>query len=187
MHQQAIMRIIICLLLVVSFTGVKSQQFYPGGIMGSQRLSLAPLGLIGDSNTLKQKWSLNKYAAISTGFSMTRGGSASFISAPVGLQLNRRLTNNIFAFAGVAVAPTYVNFNRSFQGFDLYKTNNPNSRFMNNGLGIYSRAEAGLMYINDERTFSISGSIGIERSTYPGFYAPVRSHPHTTPVFQGSR
>ena len=34
-------------------------------------------------------------------------------------------------------------------------------------VGLYSRAELGLQYINDERTFSISGSIGVERSSYP--------------------
>ncbi|MGH2563931.1 MAG: hypothetical protein ACRDE5_05430, partial [Ginsengibacter sp.] len=39
---------------------------------------------------------------------------------------------------------------------------NPYKRF-----GTYSSASLGLMYINDSRTFSISGSIGIERSSNP--------------------
>jgi hypothetical protein len=35
------------------------------------------------------------------------------------------------------------------------------------GFGLNSRVDIGLMYINDARTFSISGSIGVERGTYP--------------------
>ncbi|RYG53802.1 MAG: hypothetical protein EOO01_03365 [Chitinophagaceae bacterium] len=180
------MRVITFLILVLASTVANAQLFYPGGVMGSQRLSLAPAGLSSDTNHLKQKWSLTKYAAISTGFTVMSGGSASFISAPMGLQLNRRITNNIFAFAGLAVAPSYVNLNRSFQGFDMYKTSTPNGRYMNNGLGVFSRAEAGLMYVNDERTFSISGSIGIERSTYPGFHAPS-PYRNSPPGFIGTR
>ena len=44
--------------------------------------------------------------------------------------------------------------------------------------GIYPAAQMGLMYINDERTFSISGSIGVSRSSYYNrspFYAPDNS------------
>ncbi|MEJ7680097.1 MAG: hypothetical protein WKG06_20000 [Segetibacter sp.] len=44
---------------------------------------------------------------------------------------------------------------------------NSNSSFKSSALGIYSRAELGLQYINDERTFSISGSVGVERSSFP--------------------
>jgi len=36
--------------------------------------------------------------------------------------------------------------------------------------GINSRVDIGLMYINDARTFSISGSIGVERAAYPVYY-----------------
>ncbi len=35
-----------------------------------------------------------------------------------------------------------------------------------NNFSLYPKAEVGLSYINDERTFQISGSIGIERNTY---------------------
>jgi hypothetical protein len=127
--------------------------------------------LLSDSNNLKKKWSFSKYASISTGFSVFNGGSATMFSAPFGLQLNRRINDNFYAFAGVAAAPTYLSFNRSFGSFDPYKTGTANSRIPN-GFGAAARAEAGLMYINSERTFSISGSIGIERSSYPSFYYP---------------
>lgn len=84
------------------------------------------------------------------------------ISAPVGLQLNRRLNDNLYAFAGISAAPAYVNFSRSFINTDLKKINS-------GAFSMYSRLEAGLMYINDQRTFSVSGSISVERSNYP-FY-----------------
>jgi hypothetical protein len=140
-----------------------------------------------DSNSLNRNWSLNKYAGISSGFGFFNGGSSTFISAPVGLQLNRRLTNNLYAFAGISVAPSYFTYNRSFNDFNIYKSNPGNSRFNPGGFGIYSRAEAGLMYINDERTFSISGSIGIERSTYPLYPANSRVNRPTQQPFVGSR
>jgi hypothetical protein len=43
--------------------------------------------------------------------------------------------------------------------------------------GIYPMAELGLMYVNDAKTFSISGSIGVENSSSPLFpsYQPVRA------------
>jgi hypothetical protein len=148
---------------------------YPGGFMGGRLGGLYPANnLLSDSNNLKKKWSFSKYAAISTGFSVFNGGSATMVSAPFGLQVNRRLNDNFYAFAGVAVAPTYTSFNRSFGAFDPYKTGTANSRIPN-GFGVAARAEAGLMYINSERTFSISGSFGIERSSYPSFYNPTNN------------
>jgi hypothetical protein len=53
-------------------------------------------------------------------------------------------------------------------------------------MSMYSRADIGLMYVNDAKTFSISGSIGIERSTYPLLpYYPVNTtsqNPATHPM-----
>jgi len=96
------------------------------------------------------------------------------VSAPIGLQINRRLTNNLFAFAGVSVAPTYFSTNSSFNNEGMYKMNPGFTQFSSKGFGMYSRVEGGLMYVNDERTFSISGSIGIESSSYP-FYPSNRT------------
>ena len=78
----------------------------------------------------EKKWSLNKYTAISTSFVFFKGGNATVVSAPVGLQLNRKLNNNFYAFAGVALAPSYINFNQSFNTSDfnkLYQKNNVNA------------------------------------------------------------
>jgi hypothetical protein len=140
-----------------------------------------------DSSTLNRKWSMNKYVGISSSFGFFNGGNMSVMSVPIGVQLNRRLTQNLYAFAGVSVAPSYFTYNRSFNDFNIYKSSPGNSRINTNGLGIYSRAEAGLMYINDDRTFSISGSIGFDRSTYPIYPANSRVNRPTQQPFVGSR
>lgn len=132
-----------------------------------------------EANDLSQKkWFVSRYSALSTGFTVFNGGSASYLSIPIGLQLNRRLNNNWYAFAGVSAAPTYMNFNRPFQSFGGAKPQ-MNSIFYNtSNYGVYSRAELGLMYINEEKTFSVSGSIGVQRSSNPVFFVqPVTTTP----------
>ena len=122
-----------------------------------------------------KKWSVMAYSGISAGYIFFNGGSAAIISAPMRLQLNRRLNENLYAFGAVTAAPVYLNFNHSLFTSDLNKMYPNNSLFKyNNGAGVYSRAELGLMYVNDAKTFSISGSVGIQRSSYPVYpYAPV--------------
>ena len=176
------MRVILLMLVSMSLLSVKAQSYLPlNGMNYSPGASFNQYNQFSDTGSLNKKWSLNKYAGISTGFGFFNGGSSTMISAPVGLQLNRRLTNNLFAFAGVSVAPVYFSLNRSFANTALYKNNSGINGFSANKFGIYSRAEAGLMYINDERTFSISGSIGIDRSNYPlypsGLITPQRQQP----------
>lgn len=134
---------------------------------------------ITQTNQLSQKkWFVSRYSALSTGFTFFNGGSAQYIGAPLGLQLNRRLTDNWYAFAGVSAMPAYIHFNRPFQSFGGAKPQ-MNSIFHSvNNFGVYSRAELGLMYINEEKTFSISGSIGIQRSSNPAFFVqPVTTTP----------
>jgi hypothetical protein len=133
-----------------------------------------------DSSQLDQKWYFTKYAAVSTGFSFYNGGSSTYISTPVGVQLNHPLNNNLVAFAGISAAPVFFTnsfmnpaYNNSYPG--LYQVNPYN-------FGFNTRAELGLMYVNDARTFSISGSIGVERGYYPVYpafpteRAPVKKH-----------
>jgi hypothetical protein len=149
------------LLLLLSFISMKAEsQLVYSGMNYSQRNAFSPFNAMRDSNMARSKWSLHKYAEISIGYGFFNGGGASVFSAPVGLQLNRRLNNNLYAFAGISAAPAYVNFSRSFVNADIKKMNT-------NNLYLYSRFEAGLMYINDEKTFSISGSISVDRSNYP--------------------
>ena len=129
------------------------------------------------------KWSFSKQAGVSMGYSFFRGGNASFVSVPLGIKLNRRLTNNLYAFTGVSVAPSYINFNSAFIPTGSDKTN---GSFFTKGntLGLSSRVELGLMYVNDAKTFSISGSIGMERNSVPVYSsAPVirSQHPASLP------
>lgn len=114
------------------------------------------------------KWFVNRYSGISTTFTAWKGGFASIIAAPVGIQLNRRLNNNLYAFASVTAAPSYINFRQNFVKQDFGKSSYNNSFIgRTNNFSLYSRADIGVMYVNDQRTFSISGSIGVERSNYP--------------------
>ena len=121
--------------------------------------------------TQRKKWFLTSYSNIGIGFNFFNGGAATVVSAPVGLQLNRQLNNNLYAFTGVSLAPTYVNFNSSFRspGIKPYTANGLKSDYF----GLYPSVNMGMMYINDARTFSISGSIGVERSSYPLLYPPA--------------
>jgi hypothetical protein len=142
---------------------------------------------LSNSNSLDKKWSLNKYVGISASYGFFNGGSASVFSAPIGLQLNRRLNNNLFAFAGVSAAPAYVNFNRSMISSDIYKNNPGTMRFNTNSFSMYSKFEAGLMYISDDRTFSISGSIGIYHSSNPAYPAYNMTNLQKQQPVSGSR
>jgi len=171
-------------MITVLGTAVKAQAILPGSFMDySYRGTFARNIPVQDSLS-KKKWSFSKYTGLSASYSFFKGGSASVIAAPIGLQVNRRLTNNLYAFAGVSVAPAYIHFNSAFLPTDVTKNPANNSFLRGNNFGMYSRAEIGLMYVNPERTFSISGSIGVERSSTPVFYSPVnttRQKPVTSP------
>lgn len=164
------MRTFILITLLLSVTGSQAQTLLPGSFIDSRyRGGFANNIMLSDS-AAKKKWFITRYSGISTSFSFFNGGNASVFSVPLALQLNHRLNKNLFAFAGVSAAPAYVNFTRAFMTADLNKMNLSNSFFKSSNLALYSRAELGLQYVNDERTFSISGSIGVERSSYPGTF-----------------
>jgi len=165
----------------------KAQTALPGGYINHlQQQSLAGNNRFIDSVPNK-KWFMSKSFGISTSFGFFNGGNTTALAVPLRFQLNRKLNNNLYAFAGVLAAPASVNFNRSFLSTNANKISSNNGMFRSNKLNIYSRAELGLMYVNDQKTFSISGSIGIERSSYPmvpfyptsavgqnGFISPIR-------------
>ncbi len=121
----------------------------------------------GDSIISNQKWYVSHFSNISAGAFFYSGGSTTYLSAPVGIQLNRPLNNNLIAFAGIYAAPTFYRFSSTFTN-PLMNPSYPGNYLTNPyTLGINTGIEMGLMYINDARTFSISGSIGIDRSSYP--------------------
>jgi len=182
------MRFTLLSIILISFISLNAQTQLPLSVMNySQSAAFNNYHMLSDSNSLKQKWSVNKYMAVSTSFGFYNGGNSSVFSVPIGIQINRRLTNNLFAFAGVSVAPTYFTTNRSFNDPGMYKMNPGFTQFSSKGFGMSSRVEGGLMYVNDERTFSISGSIAVERNSYP-FYPTNRTNTTTQqPAAIGSR
>ncbi|MCO5234804.1 MAG: hypothetical protein M9933_00940 [Chitinophagaceae bacterium] len=130
-----------------------------------------------------KKWFVSKYSSISAGYGFLYGGrGVSYVSTPIGLQLNRRLNNNLYAFAGVSAAPVFFSPDHPYSHNSLNKTYPVNGIFRSNNLGLYQRAEMGLMYMNDTKTFSISGSIGVQRGNYPVFPYPQMNTMRQTPV-----
>jgi hypothetical protein len=167
------------LVLITSISLRAQTPLSVNGMNNSPVGSFSPYHSFSDGIDLQKKWSLSKYAGINASYGFFNGGSSSVLSVPVGLQLNRRINNNLYAFAGVAVAPAFYNFNSSFINSDINKYNSGMNRFGTNNLGMYSKFETGLMYISDDKTFSISGSIGVYKSSYPAYYMPnvQKQHP----------
>ena len=174
------MRILLLILVSISFVTLKAQTTLPLSVTdyGPADHFARSNNVLGDSNNVHKKWFTSTYVGIATGIGFSSAGSTSFLTVPIGLQLNRRLNNNLYAFGAVSAAPAYFNFNRPLAG-----TNNNYHTFNGNSFGMQTSISAGLMYVNDAKTFSISGSIGIGRTDYP-FYQPARTK---QPVLTGPR
>ncbi len=160
--------ILLWLLASVSFLSLKAQTPLQAENMNYLQWPAYPENTpLNDSIHINQKWQLNKYAGIFSGFGFFSAGPTSFMALPVGLQLSRELNKNLYAFTAVSAAPVLFNFNRAFTdpAFNKYYPGNSMSNAYQ--FGFNSRVEVGLMYINDAKTFSISGSIGVERGSYP--------------------
>ena len=167
------MRIFFLILTSISFLSPKAQTHLPVSSMNFMPWQPFPIyNTLNDSSHLNQKWYFSRYAGVSAGFTFFNGGGATYLSAPVGLQLNHPLNNNLIAFAGISAAPTFFSFSHSFTDPAFYKSY-PGSYLPNTySFGMNSRVEMGLMYVNDAKTFSISGSVGIERNSYPVYPSP---------------
>ena len=119
-----------------------------------------------DTDHLQNKWFVTKYAGISTGFIAFKGGSGSFLTAPLALQVNRQLSNNVYGFGGVSLTPFLFQSNNLFyqpaagKSYGMMRANN---------FGISPAAQIGVMYINNDKTFSISGSISVSSNTYTNY------------------
>lgn len=171
-YQMVSMQKLFIAALLLASAAVKAQSVLPAAA-NKQLQTVAPA--VAQEDAVKAKnWFITRYAGINTGFSFFKGGNAFVTSMPVGVQLNRRITNNVYAFAGVQVAPSYINFNQSFLNTGLGKYGGM-AAFNQNQLLLPARAELGLMYMNDQKTFSISGSFSIQKSNYPLFpyYQPA--------------
>jgi hypothetical protein len=159
------MRIFFTVVMILFVTMVKSQTVLSPAVgMNPQSGAPSNNGILHDSLST-HKWFITSFSGLSTSVSFFKRGNASVFSAPMGLQLNRRLNNNWYAFANVAVAPSYMSINPSYlNGFNKKFSGN---NFKQNSFGLYPAASLGVMYVNDARTFSISGSISAERGVYP--------------------
>lgn len=170
-------RTILFAAILMSGMAVKAQVASSFGAMNGTGSAFIHPQQVSDTNNIHKKWFVTKYVGVSTGFISFGGRGSSFLSVPLALQVNRQLTNNLYAFGGVSVAPYIFNNNRAPYQNAGYKNN---SFMQSNNITTWSDAKIGVMYINNERTFSISGSIGVSRgnynyNSYSPVYAPVNS------------
>lgn len=178
------MRIMIILAVFMSALSLQAQTTLPVSL--ADRTQPNAYHHFGDS-TVPKKWFVSTYTGISSSISFFKGGHSTVLAVPLVLQLNRRLSNNWYAYVAVSAAPAMVNFSGNYQPAVTGKAWSNSNFLRSNSLGIYSRAEMGLMYVNDAKTFSISGSIGVENSSYPmgAFYHLGAMQPN--PVFSSMR
>jgi hypothetical protein len=159
------MRIVLSILILMTFLSTKAQTYLPGHSLALGYTPWQPFmpSVAFGSGDLTQKWAVRPYASLQAGYAFFHGG-VSFLSIPAGLALLHPLNNNLSAFAGVSAAPVAFSMNR------LYTeptANTPGNFSRPYGLGLNTGVQAGLIYTNDAKTFSISGSVELERGSYP--------------------
>jgi hypothetical protein len=166
------MRILFTLLATIAFLLPRAQTLpahlpvTAGGGWGfTPWQPLVPYSLTVDGGT-NHGWRMRPYASLSAGY-IFWGGGISYVSAPVGVIAYRPLNNNFTTFGAISVAPTVFNFNQ-FVGGPI-----PGNNLT--GLGLNASITGGLIYTNEAKTFSISGSISVERGSSP-VYFPDRAN-----------
>ena len=167
------MRSILFAFLLINFISqVNAQKVFDGVYTndGQTMLSQDPSQIT--TYNKNKKWVFSKYINISTSTGFYNGANARVFAAPIGLLLNRTINRNLYAFAGISATPAYANYNHSFISHNITNKFNPaNNLYSYNNFNLYPKAELGLMYINDQKTFSVSGSISIEKCNYS--FAPI--------------
>jgi|SRR5579859_2091773 len=170
------MRIVLVILASATFLCAKAQSHLPVGTGGYPYPLWQPLPLysgIGVGNPNRgQKWQLIPSAGLSAGYIFLNRG-ISYVSAPLSLTLYHPLTNNVTAFAGVIAAPTMFSVGSLYSPSPLNQPFSGNNFAPGYGLGINAGIQGGLIYTNDAHTFSISGSVIMQRGSYPVY--PSRS------------
>ncbi len=175
-YLHAMIRAIIFTAILMSAIAAKAQSPLYSGAQSNAHPFFSNAGQTADTNHLPKKWFITKYAGISTGFMAYKGGSTSFLSAPLELMINRQLTNNVFAFGGVSATP-YI-----LQGSGLFYPSAIGKNYgamQTRNYGMNPAARVGVMYISNDRTFSISGSVSVSRSSYNSYfpmYGPINPH-----------
>ncbi|HZF65052.1 MAG TPA: hypothetical protein VEZ55_11220 [Chitinophagaceae bacterium] len=176
------MRLTLLLTLMIFTTTLQAQIFRAGEFLPNHYRTAFSYNRHPADSFSQKKWFITRYSALSTSYGVYNGGQAIIVAAPVGLQINRQLNNNLYAFANATIAPAHITFNRSFIANASNKAIPGTGFSRSSRLDIYSSAALGLQYVNDEKTFSISGSIGVERSSYPllPYYRAIEQRPTST-------
>ena len=170
-----IWHLILGLIFLLSSGKSKAQRYTPVQSLSVDPFSTMTLPDYEDyekTRQLDQKLFLTHYATVATGYVFYPGANAFYVSAPIGLQLNRQLNRNLYAFGGAYIAPTWTSFNTAFMNSPYNKTY-PGGMYPNNYFSVNPGIYMGLMYVNDAGTFSISGSIHARSGGYPAY--PVQS------------
>ena len=176
------MRITLLFALIILATTLTAQTYRAGSLVPNYYTGGFNNTRYPSDSSSSKKWFLTRYSALSTSYSVFKGGQATIVAAPVGFQLNRQLTNNVNAFGNATIAPAYITLNSSFMAAGANKAFQNSGPFKSSHLDVYSSASLGLMYVNDQKTFSIFGSIGVERNSYPllPYYRPDQQRPALT-------
>jgi hypothetical protein len=172
------MRVILIIFASFTFLCAKAQSHLPVGAGGYGLSPWQPASLytVPINGITGQKWQLRPYTALSAGYTFFNGG-VSWLSAPLGLNLYHPLTSNVTAFAGVSAAPTFFSVGSLYSapfGNPAYPGYSFSSGY---GLGINAAVQGGLIYTNDARTFSISGSVIMQRGSYPVYPSRRQDNP----------
>jgi hypothetical protein len=159
------MRILLTIVASITFLTPRAQTHLPPGSRWGITLwqPYIPYSLLANDNA-NRSWQLRPYASVSAGY-LFLGAGISYLSAPVGIMLYRPLSNNFTGFVGLNVAPTVFNMSQLYAD-PVY----PGNRFTS--LGVNAGVQGGIIYTNDAKTFSISGSISVERGSYPAYIPP---------------
>ena len=88
------MRIFLFINMLICFAAANAQTVSPFGAVDYSQSAGYVNNMHSRDSVPMHKWFFSAYRGMSTGISFFRGGSATFITAPIGLQLNRRLSNN---------------------------------------------------------------------------------------------
>jgi hypothetical protein len=161
------MRILLTLFACFTFLAADAQtHLFPGTAWGyTPWQPFVPYSQLLNPD-LNHGWQVQPFASASVGYTFL-GGGVSYLSAPVGVILYRPLNNHFTAFGAATVAPTVFHFSSLYSTSPAYPGNNVTGLKMNAGV------TGGLIYTNDAKTFSISGSISVERGSFPVYIPPA--------------
>ena len=157
------MRLFFTILISMTVLGSTAQTYLPAGGYGLGFTPWQPVLTLPSFDNNNHHLQIKPFASLTAGYFYLNGGT-SYISAPVGLMLARPLTNNWTAFAAATVTPIAFTSMYSAPFTDPSHGGYP---FGRNSLGLSTGVQGGLIYTNDAKTFSISGSVRFDRSSSP--------------------